>query len=104
MATFPNPILTITSEQELPLLRVCQYGPSKIYIILPTVLKQPIFGKPQIVLDNCLTILVISRSSPFSLLLPYAFEKLEQMNIIAHAIDPTPEAYGMRSVMSNIQT
>ena len=44
--TFPDSILTITSEQELPPYRLCQYGPSRINIILPTVLEQPIFGKP----------------------------------------------------------
>ena len=44
--TFPNSILTITSEQELPPYILCQYGPSIIIIILPTVLEHPIFGKP----------------------------------------------------------
>ena len=44
--TFPDSILTITSEQELPPYRLCQYGPSRIITILPTVLEQPIFGKP----------------------------------------------------------
>ena len=44
--TFPDSILTITSEQDLPPYRLCQYGPSRIITILPTVLEQPIFGKP----------------------------------------------------------
>ena len=43
---FHIPLLTITPEQELPLFRICQYGPSKINTILPTVPEQPIFGKP----------------------------------------------------------
>ena len=43
---FHIPILTITSEKELPLFRICQYGLSKINTILPTILEKPIFGKP----------------------------------------------------------
>nr|KAJ0202089.1 hypothetical protein LSAT_V11C600302560 [Lactuca sativa] len=38
-------ILTITTEQELPPYRLCQYGPSRIITILPTVLEQPIFAQ-----------------------------------------------------------
>ena len=63
METFPYCHMTINSKKELPLLRTSQYGSSKNYTILPTVHKQRLCGKPQIVLDNYLTALVISGSS-----------------------------------------
>ena len=101
---FHSPILTITSKQELPLFRKCQYGPAKINTILPNVPEQPIFGKPQIVLDNCLITLVISSSRLFPSKCPEHLENLERMNIIAHEINPISEAYGTRFMMSHIKT
>ena len=37
--TFPDYILTITSEQELPPYRLCQYGLSRLITRLPIVLE-----------------------------------------------------------------
>ena len=74
------------------------------YIILPTFPEQPIFGEPQIVLENCLITLVISSSRLFPSQCLKHLENLEKMNIIAHAIDPISEAYGTRFMMFDIKT